>query len=125
MSTHATHTHNFEGQYKKERCIEKKVTAGFVGSFGHKEASPAHEGDDDAPLQRKKPSERLKVSNRLSLFQNTKDTFKGCVETAYLFFFLVRRNHKLLLVLTSCARRLFASVIATFENRITGRPKMF
>jgi hypothetical protein len=29
-------------------------------------------------------------------------------------FFQVRRNKKLLLVLTSCARRLFPSVITTF-----------
>ena len=87
MSTHATHTHNFEGQYKKERCIEKKVTAGFVGSFGHKEASPAHEGDDDAPLKRKKPSERLKVSNRLSLFQIQRIHLKGVWRLHTSFFF--------------------------------------
>ena len=96
---HARHTYTqfFKVSTKKERCIEKKGTAGFVGSFGHhKETSPPHEGDDDAPLQRKKPSERLKVSNRLSLFQIQSIHLKGVWRVHTSFFFSVRRNKKLL-----------------------------
>ena len=124
MSTHATHTHNFlRSAQKRKGALKKKVLQGLlVRSVIIKKHPLPMKGMMMLLCKEKNLPKGSRWAIDCPYFKYKVYIWKVCGECIPLFFFQLDETKS---IFTSCARRLFASVIATFENRITERPKMF